>query len=82
MDNTIDYTIIVGGDTRKSVGSSITRGIIGGALLGPVGLIGGALSGKNKSETTFTVVYKSGRREVVTVKNDSDEFRKYASYVK
>ncbi len=82
MDNEIDYTIIVGGDTRKSVGSSVARGVIGGALLGPIGLIGGALSGKNKSETTFTVIYKSGRREVVTVSNDSDDFRRYASYVK
>ena len=78
----IDYTIIVGGDSRKSVGSSVARGTIGGALLGPVGLVGGALSGKNKSKTTFTIVYKSGRREVKTVDNNSWEFDKYAKYVK
>lgn len=81
-NNEIDYTIIVGGDSRKSVGSSVTRGAIGGALLGPVGLVGGALSGKNKSKTTFTIVYKSGRREVKTVDNNSWEFDKYAKYVK
>lgn len=81
-NNEIDYTIIVGGDSRKSVGSSVTRGAIGGALLGSVGLVGGALSGKNKSKTTFTIVYKSGRREVKTVDNNSWEFDKYAKYVK
>ena len=82
LDQQIDYTVIVGEDTRKSVGSAVARGAVGGALLGPIGLIGGALSGKNKSETTFTIIYKSGRREVRTVKNDSNEFRNYASYIK
>lgn len=82
MNNEIDYTIIVGEDSRKSVGSAVGRGIVGGVLLGPVGLVGGAISGKNKSKTTFTIVYKSGRREVETVDNDSPEFRKYASYVR
>lgn len=82
LDNTIDYTIIVAEDSKKSLGSAVARGAIGGALLGPVGLVGGAISGKNKSETTFTVVYKSGRRELITVNNDSTEFEEYATYVK
>ncbi len=78
----IDYTILVSGDTKKSVGSAVVRGAVGSALLGPVGLIGGAISGKNKSETTFTVIYKDGHREVHTVSNDSSEFQKYASYLR
>lgn len=82
QDNTIDYTIIVSEDSKKSLGSAITRGAIGAAMLGPVGLVGGAISGKNKAKTTFTIVYKSGRREVVTVDNNSQEFEKYARYIK
>lgn len=82
LDNTIDYTIIVGEDSKKSLGSAVTRGVIGGALLGPVGMVGGAISGKNKAKTTFTVVYKSGRREVITVDNDSSDFGIYARYIK
>ncbi len=82
LDNTIDYTIIVSENSKKSLGSAVTRGAIGGALLGPVGLVGGAISGKNKSETTFTVVYKSGRREVITVDNKSSDFAIYAKYIK
>lgn len=81
-DDEIDYTIIVAEDSKKSLGSAITRGVIGGALLGPVGLVGGAITGKNKSKTTFTIVYKNGHRTVVTVSNDSPEFAKYARYLK
>lgn len=82
LDNMIDYTIIVAEDSKKSLGSSVARGAIGGALLGPVGMVGGAISGKNKSKTTFTVVYKSGRRQVITVSNDSSEFERFARYLK
>ena len=81
-DKTIDYTIIVSQDSKKSLGSAVVRGAAGGALLGPAGLVGGALSGKNQTKTTFTVVYKSGRKDVITVDNDSDEFKMYAKYIK
>lgn len=78
----IDYTILVSEDTKKSVSSTVVRGAIGGALLGPVGLAAGALSGKNKAQTTFTIVYKNGNREVITVDNDSSDFNKYAKYLR
>ncbi len=82
IDYSIDYTILVSSDSKKSVSSSIARGIVGGAILGPAGMVGGAISGKNKSKTTFTIVYKNGQREVKTVDNNSEEFSKYASYLK
>lgn len=81
-DNIIDYTILVNTDDRKSLGSAVVRGAVGGAVLGPLGMVGGAVSGKNKSTTTFTVVYKSGRRNVVTVDNDSESFYELAKYLK
>lgn len=60
----IDYTEIVdtGIESKKSAGSSIVRGAVGGALLGGAGLIGGALSGKNKTikHYTFLVHYTDG----------------------
>lgn len=70
-DNTIDYTILVSEDSKKSLGSSIVRGAVGGAV-----------TGKNKTKTTFTIVYKSGRKEVQTVENNSNEFETYARYLK
>ena len=83
--STISKVMIVGAnsDSRKSVGSSIIRGTIGSALLGPVGLVGGALSGKNKvtSKTTFLVEYEDGHRETKVVDNDSSEFKKLCKYL-
>ncbi len=70
-------------DSRKKVGSAIMRGTIGGALLGPVGLVGGALSGKNKitNKTTFLVEYEDGHRETKIVDNNSYEFEKLCKYL-
>jgi len=60
----IDYTEVVdtGIESKKSAGSSIVRGAVGGALFGGAGLIGGALSGKNKTKTmiTFRIVFTDG----------------------
>lgn len=81
-DHQIDYTIVVTTDSRKSATSTAMRGAVGGALFGAAGLVGGAASGKNKQTTTFKIVYKSGRVEVKTVKNDSAEFEELASLVR
>ena len=82
---TISKVMIVGStsDSRKKVGSSVVRGAVGGTLLGPVGLVGGALSGKNKviNETTFLIEYEDGHRETKKVDNNSYEFQKLCKYL-
>jgi hypothetical protein len=83
--HTIKKVMIVAeeSNSQKKVGSTIMRGAIGGALLGPVGLVGGALSGKNKvtSKTTFLIEYEDGHRETKIVDNDSYEFEKLCKYL-
>ncbi len=83
--STISKVMIVGAnsDSRKSISSSIIRGAVGSTLLGPVGLVGGALSGKNKvtSKTTFLVEYKDGHRETKIIDNDSSEFKELCKYL-
>ena len=71
-------------DSRKKVGSTIIRGAIGGATLGAAGLLGGALSGKNKTTTTttFLIEYEDGHKETKIVKNNSKEFKKLCQYIK
>lgn len=82
---TISKVVIVGStsNSRKKVGSSIVRGAVGGTLLGSVGLVGGALSGKNKvtNETTFLIEYEDGHRETKKVDNNSYEFQKLCKYL-
>lgn len=81
-DTTIASVSIVGEDSRKRTASAVGRGLVGGALLGPLGTIAGVASAKNKKETTFKVTYESGRVEVVTCKNKSPEYKKYAKNLK
>lgn len=56
--------------TKKSTTSSITRGLIGGAMLGGVGAIIGASTGKQKEQNnvTFLVTYDDGTTDTVTDK--------------
>ena len=82
---TINKVMIVASNQniQKKFGSSIVRGAIGNFFLGPVGLVGGALSGKNEisSKTTFLIEYVDGHRKIKTVDNDSNEFKKLCKYL-
>lgn len=76
----IRKTIIVSQSSRKKATSAVSRGLIGGAILGPVGLLAGA-SAKSKEMTTFQVIYNNGKQETVQVKNDSYMFKEYCKYL-
>lgn len=82
----IDYTEIVdtGIESKKSAGSSIVRGAVGGALFGGAGLVGGALSGKNKTKTkiTFRVVFKDGTETFKTCDLNDMYYTTFMKYVK
>lgn len=69
-DRTIESVTIVGetmeSKTKASTGSAIARGVVGGALFGPIGAVAGAATPKTKTVTRtdgvrFAVKYKSGR---------------------
>ena len=64
--------------TKKGLLSTASRGLVGGALFGPVGGIIGASTAKSKSTTkvtseniTFLVEYANGRKATETVKVNS-----------
>lgn len=77
----ITKVLIVGNDSRKSASSSIIRGAIGGTILGPIGLFGGLISGKNRNKTTFLVFFDNGTKKTVTCKTNGLEFNFYIKYV-
>lgn len=83
---TIVSTMIVDStsSSKKKVGSTAVRGMVGGALLGPAGLVAGALSGKNKvdSKVTFLIEFADGHRETRVVKSNSFEFKNLCQYLK
>ena len=69
-----DYQIITE-DSRKSTSSSIVRGLIGGALLGPVGLIAGGVSGKNKKTYQIEITWIDDKKSIIEV--DESLFRTF-----
>lgn len=58
----IDNIEVVTEENKKKFISSAGWGLLGGALLGPIGLIAGALAGGNKKEIAFSVFLKDGRK--------------------
>jgi len=50
---------------RKSAASGIGRGLVGGVLLGPVGMLGGALSAKSKGIYRVAIQFTDGKRSLL-----------------
>ena len=50
---------------RKSAASGIVRGLVGGALLGGVGLVAGAVSAKNKGTYQVAIQFKDGKKSLL-----------------
>lgn len=54
-------------EKTKSASSAVVRGLIGGALLGPVGLLAGGLSAKNKVSKIILLKLKDGKESLIEV---------------
>lgn len=68
----LEVVEIANEESVKKVGGAIGFGILGGALLGPVGLLAGLLAGGQKKEVTFIAKFKDGRKLLATT--DSKTF--------
>ncbi|AOY77231.1 hypothetical protein [Clostridium formicaceticum] len=68
LDNTtVDAVEVVTDEHRKSAASGVARGLVGGALLGPVGMLAGGLSAKSKGIYTLAIRFKDGKESLVEV---------------
>jgi hypothetical protein len=63
--NVESYEVITE-DVRKSAASGVSRGIVGGVLLGPVGLLAG-LSAKNKGQYQIAIQFHDGTKALIDV---------------
>ena len=63
--NTVEAYEVVTEDSAKSAASGVARGMIGGALLGPVGMLAGSLSAKTKKTVTVILQFKDGEKSLV-----------------
>lgn len=64
--NVKSYELITD-EHRKSASSGVARGIVGGALLGPVGMLAGGLSAKNKGIYQVAIEFTDGKRSLLEV---------------
>lgn len=64
--DTIESYELITDEHRKSAVSGVARGLVGGALLGPVGLLAG-LSAKNKGIYQVAIQFKDGKRSLIEV---------------
>lgn len=58
---------IITDDQRRSAASGVGRGLVGGALLGPVGMLAGAMSAKNKGVYQIAIKFKDGKKSLIEV---------------
>jgi hypothetical protein len=65
--NTVCGYEIMANDHRKSAVSGIMRGVIGNYFFGNAGMIGGAMSAKNKGDYIVAVSFYDGRRSMIEV---------------
>lgn len=68
-NNTVTKVELLNSESSKSGSSAVGRGLVGGAILGPVGLIGGAISAKNKSKNLVRIYHNDGLSSVLEVDN-------------
>lgn len=52
---------------RKSAASGVARGLVGGALLGPVGMLAGGISAKSKGIYQVAIEFHDGKRSLLEV---------------
>jgi len=66
-NTTIESYELITDEHRKSAKSGIARGLVGGALLGPVGMLAGGISAKSKGIYQIALQFKDGKRSLIEV---------------
>lgn len=67
--DTIESYEVITEEHVKSATSGAARGLVGGALLGPVGMLAGVISAKNKKTYHVVLEFKDGKRSLVEIDN-------------
>ena len=62
---TVETYEVLTDEKKKSVASGIARGIVGGWIFGPVGMIGGAILARSTGTYQVAVKFKSGEKSLL-----------------
>ena len=64
---TVEAYEVITDEHRKSAASGAARGLVGGALLGPVGMLAGGLSANEVGIYQIAIQFKDGKRSLIEV---------------
>lgn len=64
---TVESYELITDEHRKSAASGVAKGLVGGALLGPVGMLAGSMSAKSKGIYQVAIQFKDGKRSLLEV---------------
>lgn len=70
---------IISNENKLKTSSAIGRGLVGTALLGPVGLLAG-MSAKRKNEITIALYWIDGKKSIIQL-TDEDEYHLFLGRV-
>lgn len=56
-------------ESVKRIGGTVGWGAVGGALLGPVGLLAGLLAGGKGNDVTFIISFNDGKKALCSAKS-------------
>ncbi|MCX7842801.1 MAG: hypothetical protein N2489_06970 [Clostridia bacterium] len=65
--DTVEAYEVMDESKNKSAASAVGRGLVGGFLLGPVGLLAGGLSAKTKGTYVVAIQFKDGKKSLLEV---------------
>ena len=63
--STVDKYEVVDEENAKSLASAFGRGLVGGALFGPLGMVAGALCANNTSCYLVSIDFKNGDKSLL-----------------
>ena len=65
--STVESYEVLSEERKRSAGNVAARGLVGTALLGPIGLAAGVLSSRKKGTYQIAIQFKNGKRSLIEV---------------
>lgn len=66
-NNSVSSYELITDEHRKSAASGVARGLVGGAILGPVGMLAGGISAKSKGIYQLAIGFQDGKKSLIEV---------------